>query len=138
MQFAILRTQKLKHVAAVRRSMQHALREQDTPNADPSRAGDNTASVGSVEEALTRFNARLATQPKVRSNAVLAVEYLVTASPEIMSYKTQERQNAYFEDALQWLKDKHGEENIVAWGIHRDETTPHLYAVVVPWTTRAS
>jgi hypothetical protein len=132
MGYAILRTQKLKHAAAVRRSMAHALREQDTPNADPSRTPENTASAASVDVALTRFNERLATQEKLRSNAVLAVEYLVTASPDDLNGKTRQQQDDYFTDALKWLEAKHGKENIVAWGIHRDETTPHLYAVVVP------
>ena len=31
-----------------------------------------------------------------------------------------------------WLKDKHGSENVVGLSIHRDETTPHLVAYVVP------
>jgi hypothetical protein len=132
MGYAILRTQKLKHAQAVRRSMAHALRAQDTPNADPCRTPDNSASVASVDEALARFNERLATQAKVRSNAVLAVEYLLTGSPEDMNTKNREEQDAYFADALKWLEAKHGKENVVAWGVHRDETTPHLYAVVVP------
>lgn len=132
MGYAILRTQKLKHAQAVRRSMAHALRAQDTPNADPARTGDNSASVASVDEALTRFNERLAAQAKVRSNAVLAVEYLVTASPEDMRGKTRAQQDAFFADAKKWLDERHGPENVVAWGIHRDETTPHMYAVVVP------
>lgn len=132
MAYAILRTQKLKHAVAVRRSMAHALRTQDTPNADPDRTPNNSASVGSVEEALAKFNERLATQAKLRSNAVLAVEYLVTGSPEDLNGKTRQQQDAYFADALKWLEAKHGKENVVAWGVHRDETTPHLYAVVVP------
>ena len=132
MGYAILRTQKLKHAVAVRRSMTHALREQDTPNADPSRTPDNSASVGSVDEALDRFNERLATQAKVRSNAVLAVEYLITASPEDMQGKSHREQDDYFRDALKWLQAKHGKENVVYAGIHRDEQTPHMYAYVVP------
>ncbi len=132
MGYAILRLQKLKHAVAVRRSMAHALRSQDTPNADPRRTPDNSASVGSVDEALAKFNERLATQTKLRSNAVLAIEYLVAASPEDLKGKTRQQQDDYFTDALKWLEAKHGKENVVAWGVHRDETTPHMYAIVVP------
>ena len=68
MGYAILRTQKLKSGIAVRRSMKHAFREQDTPNADPGRTPDNThIGAKSVDEALARFNARL--PEKVRKNA---------------------------------------------------------------------
>jgi len=131
MGYAILRTQKLKSGIAVKRSLQHAFREQETPNADPSRTLENThIGAADVDEALARFNARL--PDKVRKNAVLAVEYLITASPEDMQGKTREQQDAYFRDGLDWLKRRHGAENVVYAGIHRDESTPHMYAYVVP------
>ena len=43
-----------------------------------------------------------------------------------MASKSREEQDAYFRDALDWLKGRHGAENVVYAGIHRDETTPHL------------
>ena len=133
MGYAILRTQKLKSGIAVRRSLTHAFREQDTPNADPSRTPDNThIGAADVGEALAKFNDRLATQEKVRSNAVLAVEYLITGSPEDIHGKSREEQDAYFRDGLEWLKQRHGAENVIYAGIHRDEQTPHMYAYVVP------
>ena len=49
-----------------------------------------------------------------------------------MASKSREEQDAYFRDALDWLKGRHGAENVVYAGIHRDETTPHMYAYVVP------
>lgn len=131
MGYAILRTQKLKSGVAVRRSMKHAFRAQETPNADPSRTPENThLGAASVDEALALFNARL--PAKVRQNAVLAVEYLVTASPDDMKGKSRRQQDEYFRDALKWLTDKHGRANVVYAGIHRDEITPHMYAYVVP------
>jgi hypothetical protein len=133
MGYAILRTQKLKSGIAVRRSLTHAFRERETPNADASRTPDNThMGAADVDEALAKFNERLATQDKVRKNAVLAVEYLITASPEDMHGKTRQEQDAYFRDALKWVEDKHGKANVVYAGIHRDEQTPHMYAYVVP------
>ncbi len=117
----------------MRRSIAHAFRVQDTPNADASRTPDNThIGAADVGEALAKFIERLATQDKVRKNAVLAVEYLITASPEDMHGKTRQEQDAYFRDALKWVEDKHGKANVVYAGIHRDETTPHMYAYVVP------
>jgi hypothetical protein len=133
MGYAILRTQKLKSGIAVRRSLTHAFRERETPNADASRTPDNThIGAADVDEALAKFNERLATQDKVRKNAVLAVEYLITASPEDMHGKTRQEQDAYFRDALKFVEDKHGKANVVYAGIHRDEQTPHMYAYVVP------
>lgn len=123
--------QKLKSAVAVRRSMKHAFREQDTPNADIERTPQNTHfGAENTAEAMQRFNDAL--PDKVRKNAVLAVEYLVTASPESMQGKSRQEQDAYFQDSLKWLQDKHGAENVIYAGIHRDETTPHMYAYVVP------
>ena len=31
-----------------------------------------------------------------------------------------------------WLEEKYGKNNVVSTTIHRDETTPHLVAYVVP------
>ena len=133
MGYAILRTQKLKSGQAVRRSLTHAFRDRETPNADASRTPDNThIGAADVDEALAKFNERLATQDKVRKNAVLAVEYLITASPEDMHGKTRQQQDAYFDDALNFLRQKHGAENVVYAGVHRDEMTPHMYAYAVP------
>ena len=131
MGFAILRTQKLKSPVAVRRSMTHAFREQDTPNADPSRTSDNTHfGAQSMAEGLAAFNATL--PAKHRKDAVQCIEYLFTASPDAMNAMSRVAQDRYFSDALDWLKGRHGDDNVVYAGIHRDESTPHMYAYVVP------
>lgn len=131
MKYAILRTQKLKATGAVWRSLKHAFREQPTPNADPAKAAQN-AHVGatSAAEAMQRVRDRL--PEKRRKDAVLAIEYLITASPEAMQAKDGRAQTAYFDDALKWLRERHGAANVVYAGIHRDESTPHMYAYVVP------
>jgi hypothetical protein len=131
MGYVVLRTEKLKSGQAVRRSLQHAFRERDTPNADSERRLDNSHHGAlTVSEALGKFNARL--PEKVRKNAVLGIEYLIGGSPEVMHGKTRDEQDAYFRDAFQWLQAKHGAANVIYACIHRDEQTPHLCAYVVP------
>lgn len=111
--------------------MKHAFREQETPNADPDRLRQNThIGARSVAEGMAAFNAAL--PAKYRKDAVLAIEYLVTSSPEDMASKTREQQDQYFTDALEWLRRKHGSDQVIYAGIHRDEKTPHMYAYVVP------
>ena len=131
MKYAILRTQKLKATGAVWRSLKHAFREQPTPNADPAKAAQN-AHLGatSAAEAMQRVRERL--PEKRRKDAVLAIEYLITASPEAMQAMDARGRDGYFNDALKWLRERHGGSNVVYAGIHRDETTPHMYAYVVP------
>jgi hypothetical protein len=123
--------QKLKSGQAVRRSLKHTFREQETPNADASKTPDNLHIGGeNVATALERFNARM--PDKVRKNAVLCVEHLITASPEAMAGKGRAEQDAYFLDSLEWLRQRYGAANVVHATVHRDETTPHLVAYVVP------
>ena len=128
---AIIRIQKLKSHVAIHRSLKHAFREQDTPNADPSRINTNTH-IGSQNSKQARSAISERLPLKTRKNAVLAVEYLITASPEVMKSKSKTEQDKYFSDSLDFLRKKHGAENVVYAGIHRDETTPHMYAYVVP------
>ena len=129
--FAILRVQKLKSAVAVHRSMKHSFRAQDTPNADAELTHLNEHfGAHSVAEGMAAFRSRL--PESFRKDAVQAVEYLITASPEAMQGKPKSEQDAYFRDSLEWLKQRHGAENVVYAGIHRDETTPHMYAYVVP------
>ena len=133
MGYAILRVQKLKDKGSIRRSLKHSFRAQDTPNANPERTPDNSHLFShSVDHAMDNLTKRLDTQKTIRKNAVLAVEYLVTGSPESLQGKTRAQQDDYFQDAVQWLAEKHGAENVIYAGIHRDEQTPHLYAYVVP------
>ena len=111
--------------------MKHAFREQDTPNADAERTPDNThIGAQSVSEGMAAFRDRL--PEKHRKDAVLAIEYLITASPEAMARMQPQERTAYFNDALKWLKQRHGGANVVYSGVHRDESTPHMYAYVVP------
>lgn len=131
MKYAILRTKKLKAAGAVWRSLKHAFREQPTPNADPTLAAKNEhLGAASAAEAMQRVRDRL--PEKRRKDAVLAIEYLITASPEAMKGMGSKGSAAYFNGALKWLRERHGAANVVYAGVHRDETTPHMYAYVVP------
>lgn len=127
----IYRLQKLKSAGSVRRSLQHAFREKETPNADASREEMNQhVGAKSAKQAMAKFRERW--PDKIRKNGVVAVEHLITASPEWFEGKTIAEQNQFFSDALNWLRDKWGSENVVYAGIHRDETSPHMYAYVTP------
>lgn len=129
MSYAILRTAKLKSMGEIGGSLSHTFRTRDTPNADPQRAGLNEHGHDDTPESIrAALAARL--PEKRRSDAVLCVEYFIGASPE--HFAGGQDGSAYFADAVAWLKAKHGAENVVATAIHRDETSPHLVAYVVP------
>lgn len=129
MSYAILRTAKLKSMGAIGGSLSHTFRTRDTPNADPQRVELNEHGNGDSPDSIkAALEARL--PEKRRSDAVLCVEYFIGASPE--HFAQGDDGSAYFADAVEWLKARHGAENVVATAIHRDETSPHLVAYVVP------
>lgn len=120
-------------MGSVAASMQHCYRERETHNADQERTPDNQhLGAKSTDEAMGKLRALL--PEKRRKDAVLAVEYVMTASPEWFEKATPEQEKAFFQRSLQWLADKYGADRIVTASIHRDEATPHLSAFVVPLT----
>jgi hypothetical protein len=71
---------------------------------------------------------------KRRKDAVLAVEYVMTASPDWWKQASQEQQAEFFARSKKWLSDKYGADRIITATVHRDEKSPHLSAFVVPLT----
>ena len=69
---------------------------------------------------------------KTRSNSVLALDTLYTASPEFFQGKTNEQNDNFFKDCLQFHENHFG--HIISAVIHYDETTPHLHIISVPLT----
>lgn len=67
-----------------------------------------------------------------RSNSVVALDTLYTASPQFFDDKTQEQTEHFFKECLQFHQERFG--NIISAVIHYDETTPHLHVVSVPLT----
>ena len=129
-----MRAAKLKGMGSVAASLQHCYRERETENADAALTPDNEHyGAKSTDEAMGKVRELL--PEKRRKDAVLAVEYVLTASPEWWETATEEQQADFFARSRQWLADKYGAENIVTATIHRDETSPHMSAYVVPITS---
>ncbi len=134
--FAILRCAKIKTMGNMAASLQHTFRERDTPNADPRRITDNTVLTGSDTSRAVLDAWKDRAPEKIRSNAVHGLEYFVGGSPEALKAMSRDEQDAYFRDALDWLKARHGAENVLSAVIHRDETTPHMTVMTIPLDER--
>ena len=67
---------------------------------------------------------------RTRSNSVLALDTLYTASSEFFQGKTNEEK--FFRDCLKFHERHFG--HIISAVIHYDETTPHLHVISVPLT----
>ena len=110
-------------------SLSHNYRDRPTLNANPQQTPNNEHSLKNAELVMSAIKDKL--PEKRRKDAVLCVEYLITASPDWVGWNKSDEQK-YFNDAKKWLEDKHGKDNVIATTIHRDESTPHMIAYVVP------
>ena len=133
MSFAIMRFSKLKSWAAVGSSGSHTYRTRLTPNANPEKLALNRTGRGTKGDVLKDVKSRVfAVTDRPRSNAVLALEFLLSASPEWFDGKSSAEVNEWANASTAWLKRTFGDENLVHVVLHRDESTPHLVAYVVP------
>lgn len=149
MAYAIIRAKKLTTGGQMGGMQRHNDRSNEVKNVD----GDLTHlnynySKYGTNNILKDVNSRLKeADVKVRTNSVRCIEYLITASPEAFSrlekYKKEDasfsvkgedasKWGNFQKTALQFLKKKHGSENIVNISIHLDEKTPHIHAYVTP------
>ena len=129
MAFAILRVQKLKTLGNIGGSLSHNYRNRKTSNADIERAHLNEHDLKTNQQTMAAIQNRF--PDKRRKDAVLCIEHLITASPEWSGWGTG-KEIEFFEKSKKWLEEKYGKDNLISTTIHRDETTPHLVAYVVP------
>ncbi len=136
--YAIMRTKKHNSMGDIAGMGKHNERERRTPNADPDRLADNARLVGTgdwVADAQARLDE--ATNARFRPDAVLGIEVFMGTSPEFFGGGDREREAAWVERSMAWLRETFGgERNIVGAVLHRDETTPHIQALVVPLNDR--
>lgn len=126
----VLRVEKLKSFGNIAASLSHTYRTRETPNAAAELADQNQHSHSSPQEVMQALKDRL--PDKRRSDAVLGLEYVVTAHQDWFKGLDRAAQDAYLMDSLEWLRKRHGADNVVGWSIHRDEQAPHLAVFVVP------
>lgn len=137
--FTVLRIQKLKTWGAIAGSGKHNQRERETPNADESKTAENRVLIGqSGADNVALVKEAIGAQ-KIRKNAVLGVEMLLSASPEYFRPGQIEkageydahRLNSWVDASTQWLKERYGK-RVAKAVLHLDEATPHIHALLVP------
>jgi len=69
---------------------------------------------------------------KARSNSVVLIDGLYTASPDFFVGKTRAEIKEYFETCLKFHEDHYGK--CINAVIHFDEATPHMHVVSIPIT----
>src|SRR5215207_3894714 len=114
MAFAILRTAKIKTAGNAGALSDHLERTMNTPNADPDLKHLNRRVIGTGDlkaDIAERIGALNITP---RKNAVLGVEFLMTASPEAFAYQVrqEEGKKELYGDVQKW---KTFEQNARQW-----------------------
>lgn len=71
---------------------------------------------------------------RTRSDSVRMVEALVTASPEFFKGKKKADIEAYFQEALDFIRGHQDPKTIISAVVHMDEKTPHMHLSFVPLT----
>lgn len=137
MGYGICRVQKVK-AAAVGSMQYHNDRlpgEHSNPNIDHSKRGDNAEFIkhgsyrAEVNDRIERFRK---SDRKVRKDAVVLVEGVMTASPEFFEGKSRDEVMAFFRDGFDFVKSEVGEGNMVHFTVHMDESTPHAHFGFTP------
>lgn len=136
--YSIIRTKKHKSISSVANRENHTYRRRSTPNADPAKIKKNRLLFGqeNYADGLRDFVENYEVENNIRKDAVLAIEYLLTASPEFFDSGSKiERDNRlkkWCESQIDFMKKMHGDENILCMYRHLDEKTPHIEAYVTP------
>ena len=71
---------------------------------------------------------------RTRSDSVRLVEALVTATPEFFKGKKKAEIKAYFQEALDFIREHQDQKTIISAVVHMDEKTPHMHLCFVPLT----
>lgn len=129
MNYAIMRTAKIKSKVALHHALDHNTRARHPENADPEKAEFNQID-HTTEDALKLYEAKL--PKKVRKNAVHAVEFIMTASSEWYETSKGSTVEKWYKAAEKWCESVMGKGNIISFTLHMDEATPHIHAIGVP------
>ena len=71
---------------------------------------------------------------RTRSDSVRMVEALMTATPDFFKGKKKAEIKAYFQEALDFIREHQDPKTIISAVVHMDEKTPHMHLCFVPLT----
>ena len=135
MEYCILRADKIKSKEGFVKRVRHDLRIANVANANKFLTKSNNNFGKKYDDIINHFDANYGSGgrfEKRRKDAVLAIDYLIAASPEFFKSINQDEANEYLMDAIKHIENIHGKENVLSVAIHHDETTPHAHIMVLP------
>lgn len=133
---AVLRVVKIKALGQLGAANSHNARHQAKPHTDNSNPmmGGGVQLIQGSEDLIQAFEDRITqTGAKPRKGAVLALEFVASASPEWFQTATTKERALWMEQSLKFLNETvGGPDNVLAAHLHDDESTPHIHLIAVP------
>ena len=71
---------------------------------------------------------------RTRKDSIRMIETLFTASPEFFKGRKKAEVNAYFQEAVNFIREHQDPKTIISAVVHMDEKTPHMHLCFVPLT----
>lgn len=140
MSYSVIRLQKFKR-HDVKGLQIHNQREKEShtnPDIDEERTRENydLHNHGKIEykeriDEIIKKNVE-PTGRKVRKDAVMQCEFIVTSDKEFFDKLEPEEKKRFFEESYKFLRDRYGKENVIHATVHFDEQTPHMHFGFVP------
>ncbi len=136
---AVLGVAKL-HSNQLKNADNHNRRVGNHSHVDPERTHLNKRLIGESKSLAELIdNRQAATQARKQSNSVVAVEILISVSPEYFRPDKPEKggywNHSFMEQwvlsAVKWLNQSFGK-NLLCADLHLDEMTPHIHIMVAP------
>lgn len=125
-QYAIIGVAKLKSGGNIRGVLDHMERNRKTANAN-GRPNDVLIKPPQLPDIMERIKSYFP-----RKGAVYAYDFLMTMSPGAAKNMTEEQIKNWEQDSLAWCRETFGRDNVIGAICHRDETTPHIQALIIP------
>lgn len=139
--FAIIRVEKHKSRESLKFAAAHQLREVEVRNSNPlkrHRNFDSLKSSAGVVEKLERLISgveipRRGMDKKGKDQrTVLAMEYLMAVPPDAPFKKNKKKVKEWATASLDFIREKHGADNVLSYHLQLDEKSPHLAVFVAP------
>lgn len=139
MSFAVVRMIKLKShdLKGIQFHNQREKESKTNPDIDKSKSAFNYDLINSNKVDYNKQVKKIIESQKegtrkIRKDAVLVNEFLVTSDKPFFEKLTPVQEKAFFKESAEFFKKRYGEQNIAFATVHIDEKTPHIHIGVVP------
>lgn len=120
---------KIKKFGQIQAFEKHMERDMIVPNADPERTKFNRVLIGN--ENITETVQKYIYGIKLRSNANIGVDLVLTAHHKFYNELQQNEKEIWIQHNIKFLKDNFGDRCVYAC-VHFDETALHVHALIIP------